>query len=227
MGPIIEMYVSAAYSVLSFLAGYVFLGIGLSRLAKALGCPRPWLAWIPFGCLYLLGQVADIYTDNRMTTEADRDAPFYGPSKLRRKLLGYSIGSTVSGGMAAVGAGFFAMAAILSIFTLMGAVGGALSDTPPLMMTLYTIGGLVAFVAGIIYMVMTIMYLTAYCPALCRIYSALGVPSQTLLTAVSVFFPSLGGILIFAYTRRSEGLAEKFAPPDSAEPVLHDSRAEA
>jgi len=37
MNPTIEMYVSAAYSILSFLAGYVFLAIGLSRLAKVLG----------------------------------------------------------------------------------------------------------------------------------------------------------------------------------------------
>ena len=73
---------------------------------------------------------------------------------------------------------------------------------------------------GVLYLVLTIQFLIAYCPALCRIFTALGVPSQTLLTAVSVFIPALGGILIFAYTRRTEGLTGKFAPPTSAEPPL-------
>ena len=215
-----ELYVSAAYSVLSSLGGYVFLGLGLSRLAKALECPRPWLAWIPFGCLYLLGQVADIYTDNRMTTEADRAAPSYAPSNLRRRILRYAIGSSISGTIYGVSYGFFALTAIMSFFTLWGTGGELLSDTPPFVFTLYAIGILLTLAVGALYLVLTIQFLIAYCPALCRIFTALGVPSQTLLTAVTVFIPALGGILIFAYTRRTEGLTGKFAPPDSAEPPL-------
>ena len=213
-----ELYVSAAYSVLSSLAGYVFLGLGLSRLAKALECPRPWLAWIPFGCLYLLGQVADIYTDNRMTTEADRAAPFYTPSDLRRKLLRYGIWCSVLGALASIGMLLsfgYALLFLLSI-PLVGMGGEELPWSDFLSSPgMFYIGALMVFVAGSLYLVLTIQFLIAYCPALCRIFTALGVPSQNLLTAVSVFVPALGGILIFAYTRRTEGLAERFARLDT------------
>ena len=32
------------------LAGYIFKGIALSRLAKNAGLPNPALAWVPIGC---------------------------------------------------------------------------------------------------------------------------------------------------------------------------------
>ncbi len=198
------------------LAHYVFLGLALSRLSRALMLPHPCLSWIPFGQLYRLGQVADRYTDNRMTSEADRAAPFYTPSDLRRRLLGYGIGSSVTGGLASVGLwlsiGYVLMFLLSIPIVAMGGEELPWSDfmtSPELVM----IGGLVAFVAGILYLVLSICFLMAYCPALCRIFTALGISSPSLLTAVSVFIPALGAILIFIYTRRTEGLSDKFAPP--------------
>ncbi len=38
---------------------YVFMGIGLMTIAKNRGYDKPWLAWIPFCNVYLLGRVAD------------------------------------------------------------------------------------------------------------------------------------------------------------------------
>ena len=218
MTPLAEIYVSVACAsaFLSSLAAYVFLGLGLSRLAKALECPRPWLAWIPFGCLYLLGQVADIYTDNCMTTEADRAEPSYTPSDLRRKLLRYGIGCHATGALASIGmlVSFgYALLFLLSIPLV--AMGGEELPWSNFIMSpgMFYLGALMVFVAGSICLVLSIQFLIAYCPALCRIFTALGRPAPTLLTAASVFIPVLGAILIFAYTRHTENLAEKFFPP--------------
>ena len=72
-------------------AGYVLMSLALLRLSRALSLPHPAFAWIPFLNYYRLGQIADLYTDNRMTDDEERAAPFYKPSALRRKTLGYSI----------------------------------------------------------------------------------------------------------------------------------------
>ena len=40
---------------------YVFMAIGLYAIAKRRGIRHPWLAWIPFGNVWLLGCVSDQY----------------------------------------------------------------------------------------------------------------------------------------------------------------------
>ena len=51
-------------------AGYVLMSLALLRLSRALSLPHPAFAWIPFLNYYRLGQIADLYTDNRMTDDA-------------------------------------------------------------------------------------------------------------------------------------------------------------
>lgn len=217
---------SSVLTILISLAGYILLGLSLSRLSGITGASRPWMAWVPFARLYLLGGVADLYTDNRMTTDTDRADPFYSPSALRRKLLGYGIGSSVTGGLAGLGSLFILAAGAASFFLLLGGLtGGDLpadtSDMASFLPLLLGIGALVVFVAVVLYLVFSICFLTALCPALCRIFTALGIPVPALWVTVSVFVPRLAAILLFAYTRRTEGLRERFLPPEAeaAEPA--------
>ena len=40
---------------------YVFNGLGLYAIAKRRGILHPWLAWVPFGNVWILGDIADQY----------------------------------------------------------------------------------------------------------------------------------------------------------------------
>ncbi len=194
------------------LAGYLLFGAALSRLSRALELPRPWLSWIPFGQLYRLGQIADLYTDNRMTSDALRAQPFYEPSKLRRKLLGYGIGSYVTGTVAGIAFAICATVGILAFFLLLGAAVGGEAEPTWFSETLFLVTGLIAYVAGAFCLILTVLFLMAYCPALCRILTALGAPAPSLLTALSVIIPPVGSALLLLYTRKAPNIAERFAP---------------
>lgn len=50
-------YISTAVS----LAGYVLTALGMYTMAKRRGINKPWLAWVPFGNLWLLGCISDQY----------------------------------------------------------------------------------------------------------------------------------------------------------------------
>lgn len=57
--------------VLAFLiVVYVLQAIGLMRLAKKHDLPNPWLAWIPVGCMYLLGKLGfEVYAPENKKNE--------------------------------------------------------------------------------------------------------------------------------------------------------------
>ncbi len=214
-------------SVLLFLAEYIILGIGLTRLARAAGCPYPLLAWIPFGRLYLLGQVADIYTDNRITPAAIRFHSSFRPSDLRRRLLGLGIGYAAVSAVATVGKGMKLAAKTASLFSFLRSLldsfsegSVSLGDTvesslevSPALRRLSTAGSVIHIVAGIASFVLGVLLLTVLCPVLYRLFKALSVPVPALLTAISVVAPLLAAILILAYTRHTEGLGERFIRP--------------
>ena len=223
----LDMHVPFPASALFFLAGYIVLGLGLCRLAKAADCPYPLLAWIPFGRLYLLGQVADLYTDNRITPAAIRFHTSFRPSDLRRRLLGLGIWYAALSAVATVGKGMKLAAKAVSFFSFLRSLldsfsegSVSLGDTvessleaSPAMQRLSTAGTLLHIIAGIAGLILAVLFLTVLCPVLYRLFKALSVPVPALLTAISVVTPLLAAILIFAYTRHAEGLAERFIRP--------------
>ena len=219
-------------SVLLFLAEYIILGIGLTRPARAAGCPYPLLAWIPFGRLYLLGQVADIYTDNRITPAAIRFHSSFRPSDLRRRLLGLGIGYAAVRAVALVGKGMKLAAKTASVFSSLRTLADALLgggsfresiesslEVSPTLQRLSTAGSVIRIIGGIASLILGVLLLTVLCPVLYRIFKALSVPVPALLTAISAVAPLLAAILILAYTRRAEGLAERVTrPPQGSHP---------
>lgn len=213
-------------SVLLFLAEYIILGIGLTRLARAAGCPYPLLAWIPFGRLYLLGQVADIYTDNRITPAAIRFHSSFRPSVLRRRLLGLGIGYAAVSAVATVGKGMKLAAKTASVFSSLRALADALlgggsfgesiessMEVSPALQRLSTAGSILRIIGGIASLILGVLLLTVLCPVLYRLFKALSIPVPALLTAISAVAPLLAAILILAYTRRAEGLTGRFIRP--------------
>ena len=214
LSTILELIAGAFTSII----GYVFFSLALTRLTRGLSLPHPALAWIPCAQYYRLGQIADLYTDNRLTTDEDRADPFYTPSTLRRKLLGYGIGSLVTGGIATV---CYAFCIMTGITFLSIALGGTLNDeaNPPVSGNSFLIAALVVFVAGILLIALTILFLLSYCPALRRIFTALDAPVPSLLTAAAVLVPAAGMILLYVYASRIEDLPARFTAisiPDDA-----------
>jgi hypothetical protein len=218
-GGVFEMLFGKLLPSLSAVACYVFLGVALTVLSRATGIGRVWQAWVPFANLYLIGHLADVYTDNCLTTEADRARPFYTPSLLRRRILGYGIGSGISGAAASVGWLLCIAGGAIAFFLLLGSwAGDEIPDMPPATGTLMAVGALVGFVAGVLYLVFAVMLLVAICPALNRIFTALGAPLPALWVLLAVFYPAAAAIALFVFAERQKAtLAERFAPIPPAE----------
>ena len=195
------------------LASHLLFGAALYRVSRALALPRPWLSWIPFGQWYRLGQLADLYTDNRMTTEADRNAPFYAPSVLRRKLMGYGIGLSAAGAVTGAAVCLCVISAIIGFFLLLGAAAGGEPQEPLISEGALLLAGFIAYLGGIICPVLAILFLTAYCPALRRVFTALGASAAALRTLLSVLLPPVGGILLLVAAKKTDDLPRRFSPP--------------
>ena len=64
---------------------YVLESVGFYRMAQLRKMPRPWLAWIPYGRTWLLGNISDHYQKNAKGKRTNR----------RKWLLGLEIASAV------------------------------------------------------------------------------------------------------------------------------------
>lgn len=58
---LMEMLISDFPTLLANLAVYIFTGLGLYTIAKRRGIHNPWLAWVPFANMWLLGTISDHY----------------------------------------------------------------------------------------------------------------------------------------------------------------------
>lgn len=45
------------FSLVIGIVSYVFMGIGLMKMAQKAGLPNPWLSWIPGGNVWLIGEL--------------------------------------------------------------------------------------------------------------------------------------------------------------------------
>ena len=77
-------YVGGIYlALIAFgIIAYILTGKSLSAIARRRGIEKPWLAWVPVGCDWLLGCISDQY----------RYVTFGEESNRRGKLLRYNIG---------------------------------------------------------------------------------------------------------------------------------------
>ena len=205
------------------LPAYLFLALSLTSLSRATGVGKAAMAWFPFSNLYLMGLLADRYTDLHLTTDQDRTDPFYTPSTLRKKLLGYGIATAVSGFFTAVGITLLIAVAAFAFFVLLGAFAGGdgqLADSGTESLSILTVVGLLlAFVAGVILLVVGILFLAAYCMASYRLFKAVELPVPGLLTFCGILLPALSFLFFFVYTRRPERVADRFRPQSPAEPA--------
>ena len=153
----------------SGIAQYVLLSLSLYLISRALSLPCPAFAWIPYLQYYRLGQIADLYTDNRMTTAEERATAYYKPSRLRIKLIAYSIVVLITAIITFVAAFLAVQASLASFFFLFAEDEVKIPEIPelPIITT-----GLITCVGTILCLVFAIIFLVAYCRALCRVFTA-------------------------------------------------------
>lgn len=201
--------------ILAAVASYVILGLVLTALCRATGIGKVWMAWIPYANLYLPGLLADVYTDNRLTPPIERSLPFYTPSDLRRRMLGYGLGSSLTGAVAGVAMMFCLMMGAFFFFMLIGLAAGGdpAPDLPPFADVWFLVSGIVAFAAGIFCLIFTVLFLVAYCTAYSRLLTALQAPLPALWAALGILTPLIPAIVLLISIRCSDDPAAAFAPP--------------
>ena len=200
---------------------YVLTGLTLTFLCRAARKGSVWMAWVPFANLYLLGLMADVYTDDRVLRgEID---PRYAPSTLRRKMLGFSIVQSVLGSIAGV-------AVLISLFSgfaglLTGFFGGMfdqsdLEDGANELLGVFAVSFLIFLVTAAVFVVFYILYAVSACKAHYRLFFMLGTPLPALWSAAVIFIPPLAAVMLFVFTVKNHRvLTEKFFPPMEAPPT--------
>lgn len=207
---------------------YVLMGLTLTFLCRAARKGSVWMAWVPFANLYLLGLMADVYTDDRVLR--GEVSPSYAPSTLRRKMLGYSIVQSVLGNIAGV-------AMLISLFSgfaglLTGFFGGLfdqsdLEDGANELIGVFAVSFLISLVTAAVFVLFYILYTVSACKAHYRLFFMLGTPLPALWSAAVIFIPPLATVMLFVFTvKHRRELTERFFPPmeeDRAETENNDT----
>ena len=200
--------------VLLAAALYVLQGIALTYLCKASRAGSVWMAWVPFANLYLLGLMADVYTEDRVLRgEVSSE---YAPSTLRRKMLGFSIVEQVCGPVAGVAWCMVVLSAISGFFL---ALGGFFGDPDSLealdgLDSVLAVGILLLLVFGAVFLVFHLLYLVAACKAYYRLFFMLGSRVPALWPLLLIFLPPMAAVPLFVLTmNRHRELTDRFFPP--------------
>ena len=202
---------------------YVLQGIALTFLCNAAHKGSVWMAWVPFANLYLLGLMADVYTDDRVLR--GEVSPDYAPSTLRRKMLGYSIAERITGGLVGVAWGLVLLSALSGFFL---ALFGGFFENPEALESLEGLGTILAvgvvllLVAAPLFIIFHILYLVSACKAYYRLFHMLGSRVPALWPVFLLFLPPVTSLPLFVLTvKHRRELTERFFPP-MEEPSAED-----
>ena len=202
---------------------YVLQGIALTFLCNAARKGSVWMAWVPFANLYLLGLMADVYTDDRVLR--GEVSPDYAPSTLRRKMLGYSIAERITGGLVGVAWGLVLLSALSGFFL---ALFGGFFENPEALESLegleiiLAIGAVLLLVAAPLFIIFHILYLVSACKAYYRLFHMLGSRVPALWPVFLLFLPPVTSLPLFVLTvKHRRELTERFFPP-MEEPSAED-----
>lgn len=202
---------------------YVLQGIALTFLCNAAHKGSVWMAWVPFANQYLLGQMADVYTDDRVLR--GEVSPDYAPSTLRRQMLGYSIAERITGGLVGVAWGLVLLSALSGFFL---ALFGGFFENPEALESLegleiiLAIGAVLLLVAAPLFIIFHILYLVSACKAYYRLFHMLGSRVPALWPVFLLFLPPVTSLPLFVLTvKHRRELTERFFPP-MEEPSAED-----
>ena len=182
-GAIAVFYLLAlGFSVLS----YVLQAVGMYTIAKRREIKNPWLAWIPYGNIWILGSISDQYQFVAQNRVKNR----------RKTLLGLFIAVIV---LAMIVVGFAAYLVYLD------AVGGYYYTPEETLIAL-------AIVAGVAYLAMlviSIIYTVQAYVCLYNLYASCNPDSKVGFLVVSIFFGMIQPFLVFACRKKDLGMPPK------------------
>jgi hypothetical protein len=186
------------------------------------------MAWVPFANLYLLGFMADIYTDTYFPAGIPGEPEDASPSTLRRRMLGFSIASHISGVIVSVAISIIALTGILGFFMLLASFGDAATDPAVQeVFDLFKVCFPIFLVAGAVWVVFEILYLVAFCKSHYRVCALVGAPLPVLWTLLGIVVPLAPAIFLFVRTRNRAALADRFQPyREDPAPIDGDSGGE-
>ena len=214
------------FSILFVLASYVLTGVALTILARSVKPSRIWMAWIPFARLYLLGSLADLYTDNRMVPKKAHRLYRRLTSRLRYQVPLLRAGNVVTEAISFVLLPFFMIFSFIPLLILSEAIlhGEDFSRYDPEIVIprlAVIFGGTWLFLTVVVFSLI-IGALSTFCygVSLHRIYRALRLPCAPLWAILSVPNPLLAALFLLIYALRTKDRAEQFLPP--AEPPAED-----
>lgn len=201
---------------------YVLQGIALTLLRGAAHKGSVWMAWVPFANQYLLGQMADVYTDDRVLR--GEVSPDYAPSTLRRQMLGYSIVDRITGGLAGVAWCMVVLAGISGFFLALGGFlgGDEAVEGLEVLEPILAAGVVLLLVAAPLFIIFHILYLVSACKAYYRLFHMLGSRVPALWPVFLLFLPPVTSLPLFVLTvKHRRELTERFFPP-MEEPSAED-----
>ena len=192
------------------LAMYILLSLGLYTIAKRRGLNNPWLAWIPFGNVWILGSIADQYQYSVKNKKTSR----------RKVLLGLQIGLSVVAVILVV-----AMVAFLFVHLAMRPEHGYSAMRPDLYgyehgceysaegMSVF--GGvllmlLVFMVCAVISVVSAVFTHIAYYD----LYMSCDPSNAVAYLVLGIFFGFLASILVFVCRNKDGGMRPQTPPVD-------------
>ena len=202
---------------------YVLQGIALTFLCRAARKGSVWMAWVPFANLYLLGLMADVYTDDRVLR--GEVSPDYAPSTLRRRMLGFSIVSHIFIGITGITTLIVFFSGFAGLLT--GFLGGWFDNADAVdgaekLLGVFVVSFLISLVTAAVFVLFYILYTVSACKAHYRLFYMLNAPVPALWSAALIFIPALPAVVLFVFTvKNHKHLPELFFPP-MEEPSAED-----
>lgn len=201
-----QMFASEIPSALVNLAIYIFTGLGLYTIAKRRGLRNPWLAWVPFANVWLLGCISDHYRH-----------VVRGEVKNRRKVL---LGMDIA--MSAICVAIVVLC-FKMLFDMLG-IGLENLETMDEYMAqklLSAISGPVVVMAllSLPLLVIVIVYLVQYLIALHDIYKSCDPSNATLYLVLGIFFSFTVPIFLMICRNKDHGMVPQqpayYQPPST------------
>ena len=196
---LIEMLISEIPSVLANLAVYIFTGLGLFTIAKRRGIHNPWLAWVPFGNMWLLGTLSDHYQS-------------VAKGKVTRRRVVLLVTNIV---MSLVAAAVLVLCFVmigrmltigLELFGSMDNFDAISGVDEERMITAIAGPGVGMVLLALVLLPVAIVYLIFWCIALHDVYKSCEPDNATLYLVLSIFLPICVPIFLMVCRKKDGGM---------------------
>jgi hypothetical protein len=184
---LIVLLVFYAIVLLIALVFYVLQAIAMQKMAKLRDIPHGWLAWIPYGNVWLMGSISDHYQQVVKGRTTNR----------RKILLGLAIAAAVA-----------ALVMYVPMIVLM--LGAESMGLDPEMISIITAIGMLCMELVLVAIAITSMvfqYISLY-----DIFMSCAPDSAVLCLVLSILISGAGAIALFINRNKTLGLPQEEAP---------------